>query len=220
MDMSRYRIAGFFWLMTFITGSLALFGNRIIVANNATATAANILANESAYRLGIVTNLIAGLFYLAATVFVYDMLKPVHRNVSLTAAFFSLAGCAISGFSAALQFAPLVILKASQSAELALLFVRLNRQTFYVVHVFFGLHCLLVGWLILKSTFLPRFVGALMLFAGLGWLTMSLSGLLAPQFGNSLYPFILMPGMIGEATLCLWLLIAGVNVDRRAEVMA
>lgn len=218
--MSRYRIAGFFWLMTFITGSLALFGNRIVVANNATATAANILANESAYRLGIVTNLIAGLFYLAATVFVYDMLKPVHRNVSLTAAFFSLAGCAISGFSAALQFAPLVILKASQSAELAFLFVRLNRQTFYVVHVFFGLHCLLVGWLILRSTFLPRFVGALMLFAGLGWLTMSLSGLLAPQFGNSLYPFILMPGMIGEATLCLWLLIVGVNVDRRAEVMA
>jgi hypothetical protein len=179
MITTKYRIAGFFWLMTFVTGSLALAGG-------------------GKTRVGIVVNLAAGLFYLAATVYVYDMLKPVNRNLSLLAAFFSLAGCAISGVSAALQLA--------QSTEV-------SRQSFYVIHVFFGLHCLLIGWLILRSTLLPRFVGALMLLAGLGWLTMSFSSLLAPRFGSSLYPFILMPGMIGELTLCLWLLIAGAKVE-------
>lgn len=182
MTTTKYRIAGFFWLMTFLTGSLALAGG-------------------GRTRIAIVANLVAGLFYLAATVYVYDMLAPVHRNVSLLAAFFSLAGCAISGGSAALQV-------VAQSAEL----LKLSRQSFYVIHVFFGLHCLLVGWLILKSLLLPRFVGALMVFAGLGWLTMSFSSLLAPQFGSSLYPYILMPGMLGELTLCLWLLIAGAKV--------
>ena len=78
--------------------------------------------------------------------------------------------------------------------------------------VFFGLHCLLVGYLIFKSTFLPRILGALMTFAGLGWLTF-----LWPPLANDLSPFNLVPGMLGEGLLIVWLLVKGVDVQRWKE---
>ncbi|MEO8136416.1 MAG: DUF4386 domain-containing protein [Betaproteobacteria bacterium] len=220
------RMAGFFWLMTAVTGSLALVGDRSIVAGDAAATAANIVAHESSFRLGLAANIVATVCYLAATVLVYHLLKPVNRNVSLLAAFFSLAGCAVSGLNFVFYLAPLAVLGGAQYLSaftieqlqaLALTFLRLRAQAFYVSHVFFGLHCLLVGALILRSTFLPRFVGALMTFGGLGWLTMSFANLLSPPLGRSLDPYILAPGAIGEITLSLWLLLMGVNVQRWKE---
>jgi hypothetical protein len=86
---------------------------------------------------------------------------------------------------------------------------------FYVITSLFGLHCLLVGYLILGSTFLPRFVGVLMVVAGLGWLTKSFAGVLALSFGRSGY--LLIPGIVGEVTLSLWLLTAGVDSERWNE---
>jgi Domain of unknown function (DUF4386) len=222
----KARLAGFFWLMTIVTGSFALFGDRLVVANDGVATAANILANESLYRFGLGANIVAGVCYLVATVFVYDLLKPVNRNVSLLAAFFSLAGCAISGVGFVLYLAPLVVLggakflsafTAEQLQALALAFVGLRAQAFYVSHVFFGLHCLLVGCLIVGSSFLPKIVGALMLIAGLGWLTMSFSNLLSPPLGHALGAYILAPGALGEIALALWLLVMGVNAQRWME---
>ena len=220
------RMAGFFWLMTIVTGSLALVGDQLIVAGDAAATAANIVAHESSFRLGLAANIVATACYLAATVFVYRLLKPVNRNVSLLAAFFSLAGCAVSGLNFVFYLAPLIVLggaqhlgafTAEQLQALALAFLGLRAQAFYVSHVFFGLHCLLVGCLILRSNFLPRVVGALMVIAGLGWLTMSLANLLSPPLGHILGPYILAPGAIGEISLSLWLLAMGVNAQRWKE---
>jgi len=78
--------------------------------------------------------------------------------------------------------------------------------------VFFGLHCLLVGYLIFRSTFLPRILGALMMFAGLGWLTF-----LSPALAKDLSPYNLAPGMLGEGLLIVWLLVFGVNEQRWKE---
>ena len=75
--------------------------------------------------------------------------------------------------------------------------------------VFFGVYCLLIGYLILRSTFLPRFVGALMVFAGLGWLTFA-----SPPLVNSLYPYVLLPGLLGEGCLTVWLLLMGVDAQK------
>lgn len=214
------RMAGFFWLMTAVTGSLALSSDKLVVLSDGAATAANILTHNSLFRFGIVSYLVASICYLTATVLVYHLLKPVSRNVSLVAAFFSLAGCAVAGVSFVLNLAPSVILSGAQNAAvfstaqsqaLALMFLKIRGTAFFVSHVFFGFHCLLVGWLILRSTFLPRFVGSLMVFAGLGWLTLSLGNLLAPEFGRLLFPYLLAPGAIGEITLSLWLLAKGVN---------
>ena len=86
--------------------------------------------------------------------------------------------------------------------------------------MFFGLHCLLVGYLILRSTFLPRFVGALMALGG-RWLTLGSGEPSVATVGSMLSPYILIPGIVGEASLSLWLLVKGVNVERwRAQAGA
>ena len=222
----KARAAGFFWLMTILGGIFAMSGDRLVIYSDAAATAANILAHEALYRWTFAANLFAGVCYLAATMLVYSLLKPVNRDLSLLAAFFSLAACAIAGVSFVFRLAPLIFLGGSQylsvfTAEqlqaLALAFLRLNAQGFYISHVFFGLHCFLVGYLILRSAFLPRIVGVLMTCAGLGWLTMSWTNLLSPPLGRFLFPYIIAPGVIGEVSLTLWLLVKGVNVQRWKE---
>jgi hypothetical protein len=145
-------------------------------------------------RLAVAANLISTAFYVAAPARVYGLLKPVNRSLSLLAAIFSFVGCAIGVLSSLVHF-----------------------PVGQVGFVFFGLHCLLIGYLILRSTFLPRFVGALMALGGLGWLTLGLASVLSPPFARSLSPYILIPGILGEASLTLWLLVMGVNVQRWKE---
>ena len=109
----------------------------------------------------------------------------------MLAALVSLAGCCIGPVSVAL---------------------RLRVPANNIALVFFGFYCLMIGYLILRSTFLPRFVGALMLFAALGWLTF-----LSPPLANYLYPYNLVPGLLGEGVLTLWLLIVGVDGQKWTE---
>ena len=165
---SKARIAGVFYLLNILTGALALFVSG---------------------RLGFVAVLIATACYIGVTLLFYDIFKPVNRSLSLLAAFFSLAGCAISALS---------------PFHLALSHIN--------PLVFFGFYCLLIGYLIFRSTFLPRLLGVLMAIGGLGWLTF-----LSPPFANYLSPYNLAPGILGEGVLTLWLLVMGVNVQRWKE---
>jgi uncharacterized protein DUF4386 len=132
-------------------------------------------------------NTVATLCYIVVTVLLYQLLKPVNRSLSLLAAVFGLVGCTIS------------LLRLSE---------------FLVVRdlVLFGLQCLLVGYLVFQSTFLPRILGVLMIFAGLGWLTFA-----SPELAQSLRPYNMMPGMLGEGLLLLWLLIKGVDAQKWEE---
>lgn len=221
------RMSGFFWLMTVVTGSFSMFTyQKVVIAGDATATAANIVANEQLFRSGVASDIAATACYLAASLFIYAVLKPVNRNIALLATLFSLAGCAISGLSFAFRLAPLTILggaeylsvfSAEQLRALAHTFIKLNSYAANIGFTFFGLHCVLVGALILKSSFIPRFVGALMVTGGLGWLTFSFAGILSPPFLNQLLPYIMAPGAIGELTLTAWLLVRGVNAQRWNE---
>jgi hypothetical protein len=218
----KARIAGGCWLITILAGIFGLYvWNSLVVSGDAAATATNILTNEFFFRSGTAATLISTGSYVGATLFVYELLKPVNRPVSLLAAFFSLVGCAIWAVGGLFEFSPFVILKSAayssiftteQLQALTLLFLKIGGQASIVGSVFFGMHCFLAGYLILKSNFLPRFVGALMMFGGLGWLTF-----LAPPLVSSLSPFIMMPGTLGELTLALWLLVKGVNVARWKE---
>lgn len=188
---------------------------------DAAATATNILAHEALFRSGTAALLISTAFYVAATLFVYELLKPVSRSVSLLAAFFSLVGCAVGALSCLFDFAPFIILGGAhylsvftveQLQALALMFLKVRAQANNIGLVFFGLHCLGIGYLIFRSTFLPRLVGVLMVFAGLGWLTF-----LSPPLANSLAPYNMLPGAIGELSLTLWLLVKDVNIQRWNE---
>lgn len=216
------RTAGVFYLLEMFTGGLAvLVVRKLVIGNDAAASAFNILAHESLFRLSFAANLLQFACYIAVTGLLYHLFRPVSQRISLLAAFFSLVGCAIGAVSCVFQLAPLTILagaqylnvfKAEQVQALALLFFKLYVQCFNVSFVFFGFYCLLIGSLIFRSTFLPRILGAGMAMAGLGWLTF-----LSPPLVNYLSPYILVPGMVGEGLLTCWLVIAGVNAQRWHE---
>jgi len=155
---------------------------------------------------------------MGATVFIYGLLKPVNGIISLLAAFFSLVGCAVGAVSSLFGLAPFVVLggtqyinvfTAEQTQALALLFLQVFSRANNIALVFFGLHCVFVGYLVFKSTFIPRPVGILMMFGGMSWMTF----LIAP-LASYLAPYNMGPGAIGEISLSLWLIVRGVNVRR------
>ncbi|MFZ0803209.1 MAG: DUF4386 domain-containing protein [Terriglobales bacterium] len=213
------RITGVVYLLYFLTAILGeLFLKGIVVDGDATATATNLLAHQSLFQLGLATGLIATALYIAVTALFYGLFKPVNRSISLLAAFFGLVGCAITTLGSLFQLAPLVLLGGSQYLSvfnlqqlraLALMFLELNNQAANIYLVIFGFYDLLIGYLIFRSTFLPRILGVLMMVAGLGWLTF-----LSPPLANHLSPPILVLGFLAELLLMLWLLVKGVNVQR------
>jgi hypothetical protein len=216
------RITGVVYLLYFLTAVLGeFFLKGLVVSGDAAATANNILAHQPLFRLGLATGMIATAFYIAVTALFYDLFKPVNRSLSLLAAFFSLVGCAASAFGSLFQLAPFVVLggrqylsvfKVEQLQALALMFLELNTQSANIYLVLFGFYDLLIGYLIFRSAFLPRILGVLMVFAGLGWLTF-----LSPPLASYLSPYILILGFVAELLLMLWLLVMGVNVQRWKE---
>jgi len=205
------------YFLTAVSGELFIRG--IIVSGDPAATATNILAHERLFRLSVAVGLIATALYIAVTVLFYGLFKPVNKTVALLAAFFSLVGCAIQAFGSLFRVAPLAVLEGSPYLSIfkvdqlqALMSIKLNVQAAYIYLVFFGLFNILIGYLIFKSTFLPRILGVLMALSGLGWLTF-----LSPSLANYLLTYIEVLGIIAEASLMLWLLVKGVNVQRWNE---
>jgi hypothetical protein len=166
------RITGVVYLLYFLTAIFAQF-----------------LVSRKQIVYGNATNLIATTFYVVLTLLFYGMFKPVNKSLSLLAALFSLAGCAVM----TLGFFPRTSLPISPL-------------------LFFGPYCLLIGYLIFRSSFLPRVLGLLMALAGLGWLAFLI---LAIAHSLSLYIEVL--GIVAEASLMLWLIGKGVNVERWKE---
>ncbi len=226
---SRTRITGIVYLFFFLTAILGEFftrqagmsGIQLGVSGDATATANTILAHESSFRLGFALGLTSIACYVAVTALFYQLFRPVSRSLSLLALCFSLMGLAIQTFGSLLQLAPLVVLGGSpylgvfsvkQLQALSLMFLNLNAQVGHIALVFDGLFLFLIGYLIFRSTFLPRILGALVAFAGLGWLTF-----LSPLLANYLSTYIEVLGVLAEGSLMLWLLVIGVNTHRWKE---
>ena len=223
---TRARITGVVYLLFFLTAILgALVAPGIsgpgAISGNARTTVNTILAHQPSFWLGFALGLISTVCYVAVTGLFYQLFKPVSRSLALLAAFFGLVGCAITAFGSLFQLAPLVVLggspylnvfTAKQLQALALLFLNLNVQANSIALVFFGLFLLLIGYLIFRSTFLPRILGVLIALAGAGWLTF-----LSPPLANHLSTPIEILGILAEASLMLWLLVVGVNAQRWTE---
>jgi hypothetical protein len=224
----KARIAGILYAIIIIAAPFAevFVRGRLVVYGDAAATATNILAHETLYRLAGTADLIAFTCDAAVALILYELLKPVSRSVSLFAASFRLLYVAIVAVNTLVLFAPLVLLedphfltafKTDQLQALALASLHLHGTGYNIGLVFFGFHCLLIGYLISKSAFLPRILGWLMTISGLCYLANSFANLLSPPLQDYLYPYILLPSGVAELSLCLWLLVVGVNVQRWKE---
>jgi hypothetical protein len=150
-----------------------------------TAVSAEVFVGRGRLLVFDVVSLLAYAFYIAVTLLFYRMFRPVNRNLSLLAAMFGLVGCA-NDVLGLFNLAPYKI------SSLA----------------FFGPYCFLIGYLIFRSTFLPRILGVLMALAGVGWLIF-----LSP-LASQLSTYLQILGFLAEASLMLWLIVKGVNVPR------
>ncbi len=211
------RIAGVLYLIVIVTGGFAEFFTRaqMMVHGDAAATAANVAKSMPLFRLGLVSDLVGDACYLAVTVLLYYLLKPVNRTLSLLAAVFSFTGCAVLAANLVNHIAPILLLggapymsafSPAQIQVLVMTALRLHAWSYNLAMVFFGLYCLSLGYLVFRSTFLPRLVGILLAIAGLNALSAAITTFLAipiPDFG--------LAGLIGEGSLALWLTVMGVN---------
>jgi hypothetical protein len=210
--------------MTIITGMFGFVaGGRFVAAGDAATTAANIIGHEGLYRVAFMSNLLATACYLAVTLFVYQLLKPVNRTAAAFVVLFSLMGCAVGLVSSLFFLAPLDFLSGAsylstfslaQLQALALSVLTLSLRLNDIAMVFFGFHVISIGYLIRKSTFLPRILGALLFVAGACYLASNFANFLALPFRASLTPFVALGGLIGEGSLTVWLLVKGVNAQR------
>ena len=214
------RMAGLIAWITTTSGFAAFIRGRLVVFSDPVVTAHNIQSHELLFRLAFVGDVIA-ILYIAYTFLLYNLFKPVNRNLSLLATFFSLVGCAIGAIICLFQLAPLVILSdihslnafnLEQLQSLALIFLKLHAQGYNISMVLFGSYNILIGYLIFRSTFLPRIIGVLLAISGLCYLINCFAIFIAPVFASHLVPYILIPG-ITELVFALWLLVKGVNVQ-------
>lgn len=192
-----------------------------VSAGDAAATANAILAHESSFHLGFALGLISIACYVVVTALFYQLFKPVSTSLSLTATLLSLVGIAIWACASLFQLAALILLKGNvylsvfnmnQLQALALMFLNLNNQAYSIGVVFEGLFWIPIGYLIFRSTFLPRVLGVLFAIAGFGYLTF-----LSPPLITYLLPYIGILGTLAEISIILWLLVKGVNAQRWKE---
>jgi hypothetical protein len=219
----KARVTGVFYLVTILTGVFAqgFVSRTLVVDGDAAATAANLLAHKSLFQLGFAVYLVEMACQIAMTALFYDLLKPAGRSVSLVAAFLGLAGSVIKTFSRVFFIVPLFVLggahylsvfSAEQLQALALLFLKVNDRGAGVALVFFGFYALLTGYLIIRSTFLPRILGVLSVVGGLGWLSF-----LYLPLAHHAFPYVAVFALLGAAALIVWLLVFGVNEQRWKE---
>lgn len=222
--MSPRTLARFVFLLAALEGQAQVWAQRIpakLVVNTAGAvTATNILQHESLFRLALVLSLLAVAFNVGRIVVSYVLFRPVGRIAALLVAFFGLIAIALQASSILFELPVLAVLKggkdfgafnAGQLQSLALIFLRWNGQAANLYLTFFGFCCIVTGYVVYKSSFLPRILGVLLAMAGVGYSTY-----LWPPLANYLYPYNLFLG-VGELLLGLWLLVFGVNVERWRE---
>jgi hypothetical protein len=222
------RTGGVLYLIIIVVG---LFGeafvrNRLVVSGDAMATASNLRSMESLWRFHIAAELFLLICAVALLLILFVLLRPVSRDLALLAVFFNLVSIGVEAATTLYLVEALFplgnagYLKAfapEQLYAMASLSLKLHSYGFGMSLIFFGCFCLVIGYLIFRSGYLPKALGILMQIAGLSYLTNSFALVLAPAVANRLFPAILVPAFIGEASLCLWLLVKGVNVPKWQE---
>ncbi len=216
-------VAGAGYLVIFVVGFFAEFFVRanLVAPGDAAATAGNILESAWQFRAGIVGYLIAAVVDLLVALALYVFLKPVSAGLSLLAAWFRAAHAVILAVATGHLLSVVRLLgdaawlsaiETGQRHAQAMVLLEAFDDAWLIGLVFFGLHCLVLGYLILKSSYVPRILGVLLMVAALGYLVDSFANFLLPNYSDYETLFLVIvavPAVIGELSLCLWLLLKG-----------
>lgn len=219
------RVGGVLYLVIIVIGGVgeAVVRGRIVVPGNATATAANLRSMEWLWRLGVAGEVVLLVCATALALILYLLLRPVSRDLALGSVFFNLVSIAIEGVAAVSLASALFPLSSAQylnafTAEqinvMAMLAIRSHTAGFGIALIFFGVECVILGYLIYRSLYLPRAIGVLMEIAGLCYVINSFALLLSPPVASRLFPAILLPCLFAELSLALWLLVKGVKAEK------
>ncbi|MFY9620344.1 MAG: DUF4386 domain-containing protein [Pyrinomonadaceae bacterium] len=226
------RLTGLFFLLTILGGIVAqaFISQRLIDFTDAAATANNILSNKRLFTLGFTIYLIEMACQVTTATLLYQLLKPVNRTVALLAVLLELTGIGIKTVARVFYITPLFVLGASPSGgsaavssvlsgftteqlqSIALVLLKVNDSGAAAALAFFGFSTPLFGYLIFRSKFLPRWLGALVMVAGLGWLTF-----LYPPLGYRVFMIIAPIGLLSALVKIFWLLIRGVDERKWKE---
>jgi hypothetical protein len=213
------RAIALLFLLTIVlgVGAQAFISDRLISFRDPAQTASRILANESLYRAGFTLYMIEMSAQIATTVLLFHLLKPVNRRIATLALAFGLVGCTVKTFSRVFYLAPLFLLQqtafaaftADQLSAASLILLNVNDRGAGVALAFFGFESVLEGWLMLRSTFLPRWLGILGIIAGVGWLAF-----LSTTLGYTLFNIVALVALVGSLATISWLLVKGVDEER------
>ena len=219
------RIAGVLFLISLVAGGFGEFyvPTKLIVSADATATANNIHASGSLFRMGFASYLVEAVCDVALTLILYVLLRPVRKDLALLAAFFRLVSTATFGIAEFFYFAASLILGGAdylktfspdQLNTLALLSLKFYGYGGGIFMVFYGVASILLGYLIFQSGYLPKVLGALLALGGLGFVTRNFALVLAPAYASDV---LLLPMALAGVSLTLWLIVRGVNVTKWEE---
>ena len=213
------RTLGIVWLTYFVVGIPALsILRRLVVKGDAAATAHNILAHSVLFQVSASIDFVGNAIYIVLTVLLYKLLRPVNRTLALTAAVFSLMGCIVQIMAGLLRVsAPFILANPDlasafsvQQVQAATLFgLGIYSRAFLISFPLFALFEMVTAYLILRSSFLPRWLGVWWALAGASWLIF-----LWPPFATSVQGFIIAIAGPAELAFALWLIVKSAEIER------
>lgn len=224
-NKSLARIAGFCYLVVIATGlfSEVFVRQTLRVTNDALTTAHNIQTNEMLFRWGFVADLINFIVGIPTILIIYNFFKKSNKILLQIALTLVIIQTAIIAVNLLNQITPLLLLanetylntfQQSQLATLSLLSLNIQSQGYAIGLVFFGFYCILIGFVIYKTSAMPRVIGILYAIAGLCYLINSFTMFLSKGFANPIFVYLAIPIFIGELSLCLWLLLKGIDTTK------
>jgi hypothetical protein len=229
------RNAGILYLIIIICGLFTEMFVRqsMIVPGAASATATNISASDSLFRLGFVSDLIMVMCDVGVAWLFYLLLKPVNKNLALLAALFRLGQATIIGLNSLNHFSAILLLSGAdyltvfepeQLNALVMHFLNAHTYGYLISGVFFGISCLILGYLFYRASYLPKFLGIMLISAGIGYLTDCTVNFMWPYWTDASEITLLFTAVITELTLCIWLLVnglrSGIELKMNEEVIS
>jgi uncharacterized protein DUF4386 len=222
------RIAGLLYLIVAVCGGFSELYVRssVNVPGDAAATADNISASAMLFRIGALTDLVNVACFLVLALVLYGLLKPVSAKAAVAMLVFNAVSVAIMTANmlnhlGALQAATSEDYAGAFGAEssdaLAMLFLDLHSYGYLVAGIFFGLWLLPLGYMLFRSRYAPRTLGALVMVGSFGYVADAVTNVLFPAVGETLTPVMDLPSLLAEVSLILWLLVKGVDVQRRVH---